>query len=119
MINREEYLDDYGLQVDPLFDLVDGLHKELEAKDKKLIASRKATHGYIERQDKVIDEQSDQLEANKKEIAELTAALNLSTSLHREGLEEYIDYPDTEKYNDRVCDCIRKSKKLLTKENRE
>ena len=31
MINREEYLDDYGTQVDPLFDMVDELQKENEA----------------------------------------------------------------------------------------
>lgn len=30
MINREEYLDDYGLQVDPLFDIVDKKDQQLD-----------------------------------------------------------------------------------------
>ena len=29
-MDRSEYLDDYGTQVDPLFDMVDRLEKELE-----------------------------------------------------------------------------------------
>lgn len=36
MIDRNEYLDDYGTQVDPLFDIIDGLEKQLEAKDKEI-----------------------------------------------------------------------------------
>ena len=30
MINREEYLDDHGLQVDPLFDMVDEYQSKIE-----------------------------------------------------------------------------------------
>lgn len=29
MFNREEYIDSYGLQVDPLFDIIDGLQSEI------------------------------------------------------------------------------------------
>ena len=30
MINREDYLDDYGTQVDPLFDMVDDLEEQIK-----------------------------------------------------------------------------------------
>jgi N6-adenosine-specific RNA methylase IME4 len=30
MIDREKYIDDYGLQIDPLFDIVDDAHAEIE-----------------------------------------------------------------------------------------
>jgi len=55
-----------------------------------------------------------ELEAKDKVIAELRGALDLSTFLHREGLEEYVNIPDSENYNDRVCGCIREAQKLLT-----
>lgn len=67
MINRTEYLDDHGLQVDPLFDIVDGLHKELEAKDQKIKEISNALVKHLHEEDSYIDE----IEANKKEIVVL------------------------------------------------
>jgi len=54
-----------------LLSIVEKQKEELEASKKKLADSRKITHAYIETQDKVIDDLSDELEAKDKLIVDL------------------------------------------------
>jgi hypothetical protein len=60
--------------------------KELEAKDKELIAFREEMHGYIERQDKIINDLDYELSVNKKEMVELRD-LDLNRLLGEAALE--------------------------------
>lgn len=78
MINRDEYIDDYGLQVDPLFDLVDQLQKEAEEADKEIEETQAASDVWKE----LAMEKSKEIEDKKKVIAESIGKDEIRQLLH-------------------------------------